>query len=75
MRLFYLNRLEDPSGVSGVGQVAEGVVFNDGQVVLSWIGRHHAISIWPSIEHMLAIHGHEGKTFVDWCHDVNANLT
>ena len=66
MRTFRLNRLEDISHVSGTGHVADGVQFEDGQVVLSWKGRHHCISVWPSIADVQAIHGHEGATVVEW---------
>lgn len=62
MRTFSLVRKEDVSGVSGTGVVAEGVIFHDGQVVLSWFGQHHSISVWPSLADMLAVHGHEGRT-------------
>ena len=62
MKTFFLNRKEDVSGVSGTGIVAEGVIFSDGQVVLSWFGQHHSITIWPSLDDMLAVHGHEGRT-------------
>lgn len=66
MKLFYLERLEDISGVSGVGEVAEGVQFHDGQVVVSWFGQHHSVEVWPSVEDMIAVHGHSGKTIVRW---------
>ena len=66
MRRFELYRREDPSGVSGVGTVAEGVEFHDGQCVLSWFGKHHTIEVAPSIRSLEAIHGHEGRTVVAW---------
>lgn len=66
MRTFKLVRKEDVSGVSGTGEVAEGVEFHDGQVVMSWFGRHHTIEVAPSIETVIAIHGHEGRTEVKW---------
>lgn len=66
MRTFRLVRKEDVSGVSGVGVVAEGVQFHDGQIAVSWFGKHHCISVWPHIEDVVAIHGHEGKTIVEW---------
>ena len=66
MRTFRLIRTEDVSGVSGTGRVAEGVEFHDGQVVMSWFGRHHTIEVSPSIETTMAIHGHDGKTKVVW---------
>lgn len=65
-RRFELHRHKDVSGVSGVGVVAEGVQFHDKQVVVSWFGKHHCISVWPSIKDVKAIHGHEGKTEVVW---------
>jgi len=37
MKLFHLERTEDASGVSGIGKVVEGVVFDDGTVVLRWL--------------------------------------
>lgn len=66
MRRFLMNRKIDISGLSGTGIVADGVQFSDEQVVLSWRGRHHCISVWPSIEDMIAIHGHEGATEIEW---------
>jgi hypothetical protein len=37
MKLFHLEWTEDASVVSGIGKVAEGVVFDDGTVVLRWL--------------------------------------
>lgn len=65
-RYFQLIRLEDVSGISGVGLVAEGTQFHDGQCVLSWFGKHHSIEIHPSIEQVKALHGHGGKTKIVW---------
>lgn len=66
MRRFQLNRREDVSGMSGVGIVAEGAVFHDGQVVISWFGNFHSMEVWPSIESAERIHGHGGLTTVEW---------
>jgi hypothetical protein len=66
MRTFKLIRLEDVSGVSGTGTVAEGVRFHDGQCVVSWFGEHHTMEISPNIETVMAIHGHNGKTLLEW---------
>lgn len=66
MRKFHLHRNKDISGISGTGDVAEGVQFKDGQVVLSWMGQFHCMSIWPTLDAMLHIHGHEGATIVEW---------
>ena len=65
--LFWLQRNEDVSGVSGIGTVAEGVVFSDGTVALRWVvGEHRSTVLWPSIEAVIAIHGHDGKTRVEF---------
>lgn len=66
MKAFILRRKEDVSGVSGTGDIAEGVQFHDGQCILSWFGQHHTIEVCPSVEAVIAIHGHEGKTEVVW---------
>lgn len=62
MRTFKLIRLEDISGVSGVGEVVEGVEFTDGQCALSWLGKYHSVEIHPSIKQVMEVHGHNGKT-------------
>ena len=69
MTRFFLNRSEDVSGVSGTGRVCEGVQFHDGQVVISWFGKYHSVEVWPSIEAAIAIHGHGGRTAVEWIDD------
>lgn len=73
MKRFLLVRSEDISGVSGTGVVAEGVEFHDGQCVLSWLGRFHTIEVVPTIEAVVppieaieTIHGHEGRTRIQW---------
>jgi hypothetical protein len=71
---FVLVRSEDASGVSGIGIVAEGVQFHDGQCVLSWFGHHHSVAVYPSIDTLIAIHGHEGRTVVEWLADAGWTL-
>lgn len=66
MRLFHLIRDEDVSGVSGTGIVAEGVEFHDGQCVISWFGRLHSVAVYPSIDGIIEVHGHDGRTVVEW---------
>ena len=66
MRAFHLVRSEDVSGISGTGIVAEGVEFHDGQCVISWFGQLHTIEVSPDIKAVEAIHGHEGRTKVEW---------
>jgi hypothetical protein len=66
MRRFQLLRVEDVSGVSGTGIVAEGVVFATGKVVLSWCSEYHSVTVYDSSADLLAVHGHHGRTRVDW---------
>jgi len=61
-RTFTLVRSADPSGISGVGVVCEGVQYTDGSVALRWLGDHPATAVWPSLAEVLAVHGHDGAT-------------
>lgn len=65
---FWLNRKDDESGVSGTGCVAEGVRFHDGRVVLVWTTARTSTAIYESMAMMIEVHGHNGKTVVEW-HD------
>ena len=65
-RLFVLRRTNDVSGVSGLGDVAEGVVFSDGVTVLRWNRAGGSTAVYDSLERMEAIHGHDGGTQVVW---------
>ena len=62
MRLFWLNRIEDETGVSGDGIVAEGVEFTDGTCVLRWLTATASTAAYLSIADVESIHGHGGKT-------------
>ena len=67
MRRFELHRDTDVSGVSGTGTVAEGVAFTDGTTVVRWVvGEHRSTVVWPSVESVVAIHGHNGATRLVW---------
>lgn len=66
MNLFILNRVEDESGVSGTGVVAEGVQFANGKCALSWLTEHSSVAVYDDISTLEAIHGHDGKTIVRW---------
>lgn len=67
MRTFVLYRDEDPSGVSGTGIVAEGVVFTDGSAVLRWRTEHKSTAVYATLAEIVSIHGHDGRTRVVWC--------
>ena len=66
MKRFKLKRLEDESGVSGTGYVAEGVKFSDGQCVINWLTDTRSIGIYHSPVELIYIHGHGGKTILEW---------
>ena len=62
MKIFYLKRIEDESGVSGTGRVAQGFIFDNGKVAVTWLSEHPSVTIYDSIGEIHAIHSHEGKT-------------
>lgn len=63
LRRFHFDRLEDASGVSGCGRVAEGCLFTDtGEAVVHWLGKHGSINLYHSIDDVIQVHGHEGRT-------------
>ena len=66
MKMFLLLRKEDVSGISGTGYVAEGVVTSHGNVFLEWFGPHGGMGIFASVDDMLAIHGHNGSTVMEF---------
>lgn len=66
MRRFILRRNQDISGVSGTGDVAEGILFSNGKVVLGWLGRWPGVTIFDRVPDMMAVHGHDGATVLVW---------
>ncbi len=63
MRKFWLNRIEDETGISGTGVVAEGVEFDNGWCAVCWLTETTSAAIYPlGIESVEKIHGHNGKT-------------
>jgi len=65
MKIFYLKREEDESGISGTGRVAQGFVFDNGKVAVTWLSEHPSVTVYDSIGEVHAIHGHGGKTVVE----------
>jgi len=66
MRTFHVSRSEDVSGVSGVGIIAEGVLFSNGKVFVNWISMHKIVEMSDSVAEWQAVHGHEGRTKIIW---------
>ena len=64
MKIFYLNRTEDESGVSGTGRVAQGFIFDNGKVAVTWLSAHPPVTVYDNVGEVHAIHGHGGKTEV-----------
>jgi hypothetical protein len=64
-----LLRIEDETGTSGKGVVAEGVRFTDGTVAVRWMSSTPTTVIHDNIESVMKIHGHQGKTQVVWKDD------
>ena len=69
LKRFLLHRSEDESGVSGTGIVAEGVEFECGWCALSWLTVYQSCGIYPSVDEVLRIHGHDGRTRIVYLFD------
>lgn len=63
-RLLTLERAFDHTGVSGTGTVADGVLWDDGQVTIKWRGEYSSIVHWRQLIDAVAVHGHNGDTTV-----------
>ncbi len=74
MRRFHLNRLEDETGISGTGRVARGIEFDDGSVIMAWNTETTSVALYRSIVDVVAIHGHNGRTIVEWMLDENFDV-
>jgi hypothetical protein len=67
IKRFYLERIEDHSGVSGTGIVVTGVQFPSGQVVIEWSASPvKSVTFYPNVEAMISVHSHGGKTVLRW---------
>ncbi len=66
MKRFHLIRQVDVSNFSGTGTVVEGIMFSDGSCAVRWLTKYTSWAIYNSIEDVIAIHGHEGATNVEW---------
>lgn len=62
MKTFYLLRHEDLHGHSGLGVVAEGVIFDNGLVALTWLSKWKTITMFSNIKEVHDLHNHGGRT-------------
>jgi hypothetical protein len=72
---FLLRRTNDPTGISGTGVVAEGVIFQDSTVALRWLptatsradkGVMPTTVLHDDIRSVVALHGHGDSTVVEY---------
>jgi hypothetical protein len=64
MILIELHRDKDETGISGCGRVAQGVIFDNGKVALTWLTDYTSVAVYDDVLTVIAIHGHQGKTRV-----------
>ncbi|MEU0876818.1 hypothetical protein [Nocardia brasiliensis] len=64
VRVFELHRDLDVTGFSGVGVVADGVVWPDGTVSMRWRGPIRTTVEAACLDDIRTVHGHDGKTRV-----------
>jgi hypothetical protein len=62
MKKFYLMRHIDVHGNSGVGVVAEGIIFGDGTGSFTWITKHKTVTTFLKVKDLIDLHNHEGRT-------------
>ena len=56
MEIFRVDRINDESGVSGTGHIIDGVIFDDGTIVIKWRTSMSSIAIYKSFEEFKKIH-------------------
>lgn len=64
MKTFYLLRHEDLHGHAGTGVVAEGVIFDDGGAVMTWLTKWKTVTTFENILAVDELHSHAGRTEV-----------
>lgn len=66
MRRFELHRKVDVSGMSGTGDVVEGVEFSNGLCAITWRSQYISMTFFTSIKAVMEVHGHGGNTELVW---------
>lgn len=70
MKYFVLKRFEDVSKISGIGVIAEGIIFSDKTVAYRWLSDIATTVIADNIETVKTLHGHDGKTEIKYLADL-----
>src|SRR3990167_6837765 len=80
IKIFTMYRHNTPTETHDTNQVNppdqpqfEGIVFSDGRVAIRWLTAKRSVSVWDSMEYMLAIHGHPEYGSVLVWHDTKLN--
>ncbi len=60
-----LVRSEDVSGVSGTGDVALVERLRSGILLVRWVAGG-GLTVWGSTIALLNVHGHDGRTIIEW---------
>lgn len=54
--MFLVQRGADETGVSGVGDVLEGIIFQDGAVSIHWLTPLWSVTFFPDWETFMKVH-------------------
>ncbi len=65
-RRFVLERGTDPTGISGTGIVAAGVVWPSGKVTFEWRAPDCSLTTHMDLAAVTRIHCHNGATVIRW---------
>jgi hypothetical protein len=77
-RRFFLQRVDDVNGRSGTGIVAYGAVVPTGRCFMQWRPTAEipggSCAIYDGLRQLIAIHGHEGRTVLQFLDPVEPLL-
>ena len=46
--------------------LAHGITFENKQTVVHWYGEYESTVVWPSVDDLIAINGHQGKRIIKY---------
>lgn len=74
MKAFVLDRKVDVSGVSGTGIVAQVIEFDNGKVVVAWLGPTRSIAFYDSLADAETVHCHGGASVLQPLSDLSSEI-